>query len=132
MPRVPSSTPSSSGTPGGRSLPGASSTRRGTNLAREQLPTRGQNQAQDDVRRRTAAANALPFGDGNLITGVKMVSGVPQQIAHKLGAPWRGYMPMNVQGGIAAFNAIPAPATDGATITLTATGNCTLDLWVYK
>jgi hypothetical protein len=79
-----------------------------------------------------AAIKALPFGDGNLITGVSFVAGQGVQVQHRLGRPWRGYLPMNVAGGNAAFSrSVPNAATDGAFITITSSANCTADVWVY-
>ena len=99
----------------------------------EQTGDRAAQAAQTNARSQTKGAQALPFGDGNLIKGVAHSAGVGSMFAHLLGRQAAGAFPVYIKLSVTAPKwAISSLGTnkDGRITAITDT-DATIDWWVF-
>lgn len=122
----------------------------GAAVAREMVDDHQVSQITENIRRAVGPIKALPFGDGNMLRDVQLVSASNNVLKHALGRPYRGYSVYRVRNIAVLANvlniqetanpgaqtsgragAIGASPLDSQQITLQASQNCTADIWVY-
>lgn len=101
--------------------------------AREQTGDRAQDAAQENARRAGSAAANCPIVNGLPVTGVVLPAGAKTDVAHGLGRKWAGWLITRRYGtNPSAVSSEFATQTDTSRfITLTATADTTIDIWVY-
>lgn len=107
---------------------------RGTVGTREITGNRQTDRIQQNAATSSAAARALPYGDGvAIIEGVSLAAS-PVTVTHKLGRAWRGFEMKNFKnsgaGGYYA-DTTAGNADKFITISLEFTGDGTADVWVW-
>jgi len=101
-------------------------------FALERTGARTTNDAQTKARSAGAVAGALPFGDGNLITGVSMSASSPVEITHKLGRAARGVFAVNVLGAtVTRWVCTSLGSASTGKVTVVVDQTATVDWWVY-
>lgn len=91
---------------------------------------RAMNQLQQNVRKATSAANANPFGNGNLLENVAVTTGA-NVLSHGLGQAYRGYILGSSSAAITINEGTQLAALNASQITLIASGPGTICVWVY-
>ena len=86
---------------------------------------------QDGVEEVLLDIQKTPTLDGHLLTGITLLTGIANEIAHRLGRRPRGWYIVRKRADSSIWDAQDANLLPDRTLTLYASAEVTVDIWVF-
>lgn len=89
------------------------------------------NRFQDNVASAISPIIQQPILGGNLLSGISLLTGVDNNVPHKLGRKLIGYMVVRKNSNSTVWDSQGFNLSQNSTLILNCSANTTVDLWVF-